>query len=509
MRKIFLVFLVLYFIPGISFAQQLQRHEVISAYIYNFAKTIQWQNEDQISEFNFIIISEDQLLIDEFKKISQGRELKEKRITTDAKASLSDTDDVHLVFVAADKGSEFTNIFDLVEGKNCLLVSDNYSDQRIIMINLIETEDKKIHFEINKANILNQGIAVLPEMVLLGGTEIDVAEIYRESQVSLRTMQKQLNELQTRQKDLEAQISSSNLEIRRQQNLINNQTVSIDSQKAQLETQGAILQNLYNEIANKQDTLETQTEILEQHEKELNEQQNEINKGNFILTRQQVKIDSQDTAILSQKKVLDQQGATISTQQNILYFLSVIVILIIGLSFTIYRGYKNKQIANQLLQEQKRKLEEALEKLKAAQVQLVQSEKMSSLGRLSAGIAHEINNPVNFISAGIQSLETNYSEIQGILCEVNRLKPRGNNYKIIQKIQNIQSEIGYEEVESEILKLIVSIKNGVLRTQEIVKGLQYFTRDDEEKSEKVNLHDGLDSTLVMLRLTLFEQHFIT
>ncbi len=100
------------------------------------------------------------------------------------------TDNVHLIYIANDKLGTLVNTFDSIEGKSILLVSDGYDDKRIVMINVFETEDKTMQFEINKANIINQGLTVLPDMVLLGGTEIDVAEIYRESQQSLHGLQK-------------------------------------------------------------------------------------------------------------------------------------------------------------------------------------------------------------------------------------------------------------------------------------------------------------------------------
>ncbi len=142
------------------------------------------------------------------------------------------------------------------------------------------------------------------------------------------------------------------------------------------------------------------------------------------------------------------------------------------------------------------------EELKATQSQLVQSEKMASLGQLTAGIAHEINNPINFVSAGIESLKSNYQEIKGLLGEYMDLKPGEDNNEKLITIEKHKKDIEIEILLHEIEELYGSIKNGASRTTEIVKNLRNFTRLDENEFKLSNLEDGLDSTLVILNSQL-------
>ena len=365
-KNIISLLFALLIMQGISHAQQLDRQEIINAYIYNFAKNIEWQNEDQISEFHFKIISEDQKIIEQFRKISQGRKLKGKEIKISGEAFYSNTDNVQLIFVAADKEDEFTNIFDRIEGKNILLVSDNYSDKRVVMINFIETEDKKLQFEINKANILNQGISLLPEMVLLGGTEIDVAEIYRESQQSLRSMQKQVEALNKNEKELEKKIAQWSSEIEQQKEIIENQTASIDSQKIQIAAQEKVSQRLLNEIIHTRDDLEKQTETLIQREKELEQQRKEIKSGEFVLVDQKIEIESQRKEIEIQTETLEKQMIRLTSQKYMIYFMSIIILLVLGLILTIYRGSQKSKKVTKVLAEQKSTLEDTLMELEMA-----------------------------------------------------------------------------------------------------------------------------------------------
>jgi signal transduction histidine kinase len=152
---------------------------------------------------------------------------------------------------------------------------------------------------------------------------------------------------------------------------------------------------------------------------------------------------------------------------------------------------------NEKLKQQKDELQRTLENLQQAQTQLVQSEKMASLGQLVAGIAHEINNPVNFISAGVDSLTTNLEEIRQVLDIYHKITA-GNVNEKLKEIEELKERVEYKEAIRETNKLIESIKNGTKRTTEIVRGLRTFSRLDEDILKMADLHEGIDSTLILL-----------
>lgn len=157
------------------------------------------------------------------------------------------------------------------------------------------------------------------------------------------------------------------------------------------------------------------------------------------------------------------------------------------------------------------KMTEAFEQLKSAQTKLVESEKMASLGVLTAGVAHEINNPVNFISGGIQSLDEDYRDMKALM---NLLLSYHENptRELKETIETQKKTLQLNRMMPEIESLILSIKNGADRTAEIVKGLRNFSRLDEDDMKMANLEEGIDSTLIILNNQLknrieIEKHY--
>jgi signal transduction histidine kinase/ligand-binding sensor domain-containing protein len=139
---------------------------------------------------------------------------------------------------------------------------------------------------------------------------------------------------------------------------------------------------------------------------------------------------------------------------------------------------------------QKNEIEEAMDQLRKSQSQLVQSEKMASLGVLTAGIAHEINNPINFVYSGINSLKKDYKDISEIL-HLLKSSPK--------EATKLAEELELDELMKIIPETIEDIKNGANRTSEIVKGLRNFTRLDDSDLKMADIHEGINSTLLILK----------
>jgi PAS domain S-box-containing protein len=139
-------------------------------------------------------------------------------------------------------------------------------------------------------------------------------------------------------------------------------------------------------------------------------------------------------------------------------------------------------------------LEAAINKLRTTQAQLVQNEKMVSLGQLVAGVAHEINNPVSFIHGNLSPARNYTLELLGLIKVYQHYCPNPP-VQVLDKID----EIDLDYIAEDFPKLFNSMQVGTERIVEIVKSLRNFSRLDEAAGKSVNIHEGIDSTLMILQ----------
>lgn len=146
-----------------------------------------------------------------------------------------------------------------------------------------------------------------------------------------------------------------------------------------------------------------------------------------------------------------------------------------------------------LAQDREAEARAALAELKTTQTQLIRSEKMSSLGQLVAGVAHEINNPVGFIYGNVEHV-TGYTQdllqlVEEYQAYLDPLPP---------ELEALQDEVELEFLQDDLPKVLASISMGAERIREIVKSLRTFSRLDESDQKSVDIHSGLESTLMIL-----------
>ncbi|PSB68177.1 hypothetical protein C7B61_02280 [filamentous cyanobacterium CCP1] len=156
--------------------------------------------------------------------------------------------------------------------------------------------------------------------------------------------------------------------------------------------------------------------------------------------------------------------------------------------------YKQSRVTAEIAQMQAQQLENALQELQRTQAQMIQSEKMSSLGQLVAGVAHEINNPVNFIYGNLNHANEYTQDVLNLLKLYQKHYP-DPDAEILAEAETIDLEFIMEDLP----KLLSSMKVGADRIQKIVWSLRTFSRMDEAAFKAVNLHEGIDSTLMILQ----------
>ncbi|MDY7013425.1 MAG: PAS domain S-box protein, partial [Cyanobacteriota bacterium] len=161
---------------------------------------------------------------------------------------------------------------------------------------------------------------------------------------------------------------------------------------------------------------------------------------------------------------------------------------------TIVRDMSDRKAVEDRMRYQTQQLERTLQELRETQAQLVQTEKMSSLGQLVAGIAHEINNPINFIHGNLVHADQYVRDVLELLELYQQTYPHPTG-----EIEAEAEALDIEFVVEDLSKLLSSMKMGSDRIRQIVLSLRNFSRLDEAEMKPVDLHEGLDSSLLVLQ----------
>jgi signal transduction histidine kinase len=152
------------------------------------------------------------------------------------------------------------------------------------------------------------------------------------------------------------------------------------------------------------------------------------------------------------------------------------------------------ELSQSSLENRTRELEIALRDLKQLQVKLIESEKMSALGVLVAGVAHEINNPVSFIRGNLSHIKVYTQDLLRLITAYQEQNPNPS-----QALKDLMEDIDLEFLREDMINILKSMQSGSERIQKIVLSLRNFSRLDESKFKAVDIHEGIDNTLLILQ----------
>jgi len=192
--------------------------------------------------------------------------------------------------------------------------------------------------------------------------------------------------------------------------------------------------------------------------------------------------------VLKQEKELSQQQAFLAIQEN--------EKLVREQNIQLEQKVHERTVD---LESRNNELNQALLELRTTQKQLAESDKMASIGQMTAGIAHEMNNPINFVQSNVIPLKRDIDDILDLISDANALEINEQLPLKIEAFKKKYKEYDVDFVKDEIVQLLSGIEDGAKRTAEIVRGLRVFSRMDRNELVSADINECLYSTLVVMK----------
>lgn len=498
MRKNLLV-IIIFFIVSDKLFGQIPYETSKAALIYQFALNTDHEKYKNIKVYTICFLGDDIYTYRELQKIVANKNIKGKPVKLKFLKNLEEMESPQLLYINRTLDKRVQEIWTKTQNKNILLVTEQATDKKYIMLNILyDNEEEKISFEINKANLIIEQFSITSELLLFGGKEVDIRELYQDMREQL---EKEKREVEHQKEIIRQKIAEiSNLHL-----YSDSLSVDINKLLGKINKGEYELKNLTDSIAEQREILRLKLSQIEQQEKTLEEQKQQMHLKEIQIqerTKELQKLISEsnkqkETILLQEGNILN-KNFIIETKNKQLMLTTAMVLLFVLLAFITFYAFHIKRKTNINLEQKQKDLENTLKQLKDTQNRLVQSEKMASLGVLTAGIAHEINNPINYINSGIEGLSNLTEELATIIKKFQAAKTQEELKKILDDAK-LETNDEIDFIISGIATLTKNIKTGVTRTTEIIKSLNTFSRIDKGDLQLKNIQEIIDSSITLLK----------
>ena len=458
MKKKILYILILIF-NGIGFTSlaQVGEHDIKAIYLIKIINNFEWETSDE--PFKITVISKNNIFYKTLNTYSKTLKVNGRSIEVNYKMRTSKKIKSDVIYYGEDKNKDLPETFK----KDELIFTNNLKDLKRSMINFHLSFDQKLRFKVNKNSLINAGFNPSTIMLILGGSNNDILAMLEEKDISIAqektkslTLKKEIELKELQLNNLQKEFSSIEYDLSVQKKALNVKNLEINETNTRLTEQKKKYLRISDQVKEVNQSYKIDSKKLETQKEKSFKLEEQFQLTNKSFNEQKIKIDEQEIILNDQNNLLK------GKEKNLKYAFFFSAILLVISIFAVI-SYVGKRKSNNALANKNKKIKDALDQLQVTQAKLIQSEKMASLGMVTAGMGREINNPMTFIFTGATILK-----------------------------KELKNE------STEITETINDIIMGAKRVSEIIDSLQNFSRLDESNVKKINLHENINSTLVIL-----------
>lgn len=474
---------------------QVNADDLKSAYLLKIAGNFEW--EASKAPIKIGVLSNKREFLLKLTNYSNNRKIGDRKIVVTPIPSAKKIIEYDIIYIGEEKNKNLEDYVNQIGKQKKLLFTDHAKDMKNSMVNFYLTYDKKLKFNIN-SNLLRLHLFEPSNlMLILGGSDYDILNLLEEKDSSITLERKRALQLKKENKNSDRKLSKL------KENM-SNISDSLDSKNKEVQSKSEEINKINGKLGLQKDYLksiskkihETSAKLSEK-EKQISQQENKITEQLQVFENQKNEISLRNEKILEQDGILEQQENSLNLKQRYLNYAYIFSLILLGILVFAVISFLGKRKSSRKLTLQNERLQKALQDLQTAQAKLVQNEKMASLGMVTAGMAHEINNPMTFVYTGVSILKSEVSELQQLLSEI--LEISESNLSQLEKQKQIQQKINISTAENEsINQTICDIELGAKRVTEIIQSLQNFSRLNESDVKTIDIKKSINSTLTIL-----------
>lgn len=330
---------------------QVTYQDLKSALIIKLSNSIHWSNETDIDSYQIGIYGIDTSTYNRLTSISARIKINKKPFNVSWVHDLKVLDQYQLIYVDQSRSADLTKMVKRIERKNILLISEQSVDTKNIMLNLLyNLSDEILSFEVNKANLIIENFTFTDQLLLLGGSEVDLRNLYHELKISLEIEKKEVeakstelvkkqNEIKSFQKKIEEHKDS--LKILNSETSFLQQNIKLREEELNLtslnlETQKLILQRQFVKSEDQSTKIKLQIERINKQELSIGESINTLDSLSYVRNELMNSLEEQELTIITKQSLIE-------SQKKLLFFFILFSIVLAALSFVTYRTLWNKR----------------------------------------------------------------------------------------------------------------------------------------------------------------------